>query len=163
MLSKVISGGQTGVDTAGLGAAYAAGLATGGTMAHGFMQSIGRGQDAANRSLAEKYGLVEGRMRVVGEGRWDRYYLRTIANAQAADGTVWFGRTDSPGALLTLGRVAQKGKVPALVNPETAEQVRAWVLYHGIRVLNVAGNREWTNPGIYKKAYDLLLETFLIM
>lgn len=45
------------------------------------------------------------------------------------------------------------------VGYDVVELVR-FLLNHGVRVLNVAGNRERTNPGIYQLTYDTLTKAF---
>jgi len=162
-VKKVISGGQTGVDMAGLDAAIEAGIPTGGTAAHKFTQSTGpkSSDKISNQELATKYGLKEGQVtRKQGQyGPYDDVYTqRTVANAQEADGTIWFGNADSPGGKLTLGTTAQKGKPRPLVNPQSADEIRNWIALNRIETLNVAGNREHTNPGIYDKSKNMLIE-----
>ena len=40
---------------------------------------------------------------------------------------------------------------------ESLSEFQAWLVQHGIKVLNVAGNRERTNPGIGQFTYDFLM------
>ncbi len=162
-VKRVISGGQTGVDMAGLDAALEVGIPTGGTAAAGYTQSIGpkSSDKISNKELATKYGLKEGQItRKQGQyGPYDDVYTqRTVANAQEADGTIWFGNADSPGGKLTLGTTAQKGKPAPLVNPKSVDEIRNWLAFNRIETLNIAGNREHTNPGIYQKSKDMLVE-----
>jgi hypothetical protein len=159
-VEKIIAGAQTGPDMAGLDVGLALGYKTGGTAAAKFKQSIASKKSIYSPELKDKYGLKEG-ISTPRQGKFgmyeDDYYQRTIDNAQEADGTVWFGTTTSPGFNLTYSDKAQKGKPPMLVNP-TAYELKKWLIEHNIKTLNVAGNREWTNPGIYQKAYDVLFE-----
>ena len=69
----------------------------------------------------------------------------------------------SPGGILTLGRNAQKGKPSPLVNPQNKEEIIQWLNDNNIETLNIAGNREHTNPGIYEKAKGLLIEALSSM
>ena len=85
MLERVMSGGHTGADQAGLWAAKASGIATGGWMPEGFLTEAGPRPD-----FAEIYGAVE----LIGGG----YAERTRATVRDSDGTIWFGDLDSPGA-----------------------------------------------------------------
>jgi hypothetical protein len=160
-VKKIISGGQTGVDVAGLDASLEVGIPTGGTAAAKFQQSTKGDKKIFSPELAKKYGLKEGSI-TKREGKFgpydDVYYQRTIDNSQEADGTIWFGKSDSPGGRLTLGNVAQNSKPKALVNPKSAEEIIEWLVNNNIQVLNVAGNREHTNPGIYDKAKTMLIE-----
>lgn len=162
-LKKVISGMQTGVDMAGLEAAFETGIPTGGTAAAKFQQSTEGDKKTFRKDLAEKYGLKEGKLtRKTGKfGEYDDvYYQRTIDNAQEADGTIWFGNASSPGGNLTLGPIAQKGKPSPLVNPKSKEEIIRWMSKNNIQVLNVAGNREHTNPGIFDTSKNMLKAAF---
>lgn len=149
-VAKIISGGQTGADQAGLLAGKELGISTGGTAPPGFQTAQG-----SQKELLERFGLEEG----VPDPKI--YPKRTIKNAQDADGTVWFGNTDSPGARLTLGRIAQAGKPSPIINP-TVEELRRWIVENNISVLNVAGNREHTNAGITEKTKSILVEALSV-
>ena len=145
-LTKIISGGQTGADQAGLAAAKLLGLATGGTAPFGY-----RTDDGPNRKLLrDTYALKESLSR--------EYAPRTRQNVYDSNGTVVFGDTESPGSKLTIG-ICGKLVRPYLANP-TALELRAWVTEKNIRVLNVAGNRERTNPGIYERVRTLIIDAF---
>src|SRR3954464_2058117 len=89
MLTKVVSGGQTGADQAGWRAARAFGIPTGGFMPAGFLTEDGKRPD-----LAEAFGAVE--------LTTADYPARPRRNAAEADATPWFGSTDTPGARATL-------------------------------------------------------------
>lgn len=145
-LRRIISGGQTGADQGGLAGAQAVGLATGGTAPFGYRTDEG----PARTLLRDRYGLAESRS-------W-QYPPRTRANILDADGTALFGVATSPGTALTIALCHQLDK-PCLVNP-TAAELRAWVDAHGIATLNIAGNRERTNPGIYGRVFDLIVAAF---
>jgi hypothetical protein len=147
---KIISGGQTGADQAGLMAGQKLGIETGGTAPPGFRTATGQ-----QKQLLESYGLVEG------EQDPKIYVKRTIKNAQDADGTVWFGNQSSPGGRLTLGAQAQEGKPRPLINP-TPEQLASWIQANNIKVLNVAGNREHTNIGITNKTIQTITEALSV-
>ena len=137
---RIISGGQTGVDRAGLEVAKELGIATGGTAPKGY-----RTQRGSDPSLKD-FGL--------GEDASPDYRPRTIKNVQDADGTVWFGDPNSPGGRLTLSTARNLNK-PNLVNP-SVEQLVQWMKAKGIKTLNVAGNRENTNPKAAKQAREVL-------
>lgn len=141
-LEQIISGGQTGVDQVGLFVARALGYPTGGTAPKGW-----RTDDGPAPWLAD-YGLVES---------WSPgWRVRTIQNVCDADATVWFGYTGSPGGTLTLGTAEKRGRL-AITNP-TAEQLRAFLETHRVRVLNVAGNRRRTHPEASVQARAVLTE-----
>lgn len=153
-LERVISGGQTGADRAGLAAARAAGLATGGWMPRGFLA-----HDGPHPEFAERYGLRETAS--------DRYRPRTAMNVQHSCGTVRFATVwDSPGELLTLA-MCRKYRNPHLDitpgGPVTPAAVAAWVGEYRIRVLNVAGNSERTSPGIEEVVAEFLGAVFRLL
>lgn len=162
ILQKVISGGQTGLDMAGLDAALECNIPTGGTAAYQFRQSVDKGKNIHNHELADKYGLKSGNREYV-QGFYgpyfDVYSHRTEENVKDSDGTIWFGNKNSPGGKLTL-KLCDNNQSPCFVNPESVEQIVKWIIEEDIKVLNIAGNREWTNPGIYDKAKNMLVETF---
>lgn len=154
-LTKVISGGQTGADQAGLLAAEAAGVPTGGWAPKGWRTDIG-----AAPWLGTRFGLREHSS--------PRYPPRTEANVAEATGTLILGRVDSAGTRLTL-RLCQQWHRPALVVPwpdlsttavAARARIEAWLVAQRIEVLNVAGNREDTNPGICLAGVQLLTPVF---
>lgn len=148
MLRKIISGGQTGADQGALEGALLAGVATGGWATRGFLTEVG-----TNWDLRDKYHLQEA-------PTFD-YPERTKLNVRDSDGTLLLGLADSPGSRLTATLCSE------LVRPiyrcawPSAEEVRKviqWILTNEIRVLNVAGNRESKNPGIFAAARDLTIK-----
>lgn len=140
MLTKIISGGQTGADQGGLVAAKQLGLQTGGTAPKGFRTDTGPNRELAN------YGLVEHSN--------SSYKPRTIENVRNSDGTVWFGNVNSPGARLTISTCV-KLKKPCIINPSKLQLID-WIDKKFIKTLNVAGNRENSNPGIYERVIFFL-------
>ena len=84
MISRIISGGQSGADQGGLEAAERLGVPTGGFMPKGF-----RTEDGPRPDLAARYGLVE--------ASTPGYPERTERNVQLADGTAVFAAAGSPG------------------------------------------------------------------
>ncbi len=147
MITKIISGGQTGADQAGLAAAKALGIETGGTAPPKYRT------EAGSRVFLLKtcYGLTEG------EADRTIYRKRTRQNIIDSDGTVIFGQTYERGTQLTINICEQLEK-PYVINPKKDLFLR-WVVNHKIQVLNVAGNRESKNPGIYDKVYKYLIDT----
>lgn len=146
MIEKLISGGQSGADRAGLDVAKALGIPTGGMAPKGWRISLPNGI-GSDPSLAE-FGLIES----------DSYEYppRTKWNVTNSDGTVWFGFLDSPGAKLTLSTAKEAGK-PTIINP-TAQGLHEWLKANQIKVLNVAGNRLSSfNPDIYEQTYNVLI------
>lgn len=148
MLERVISGGQTGADQAGLRAARTAGILTGGTAPKGWLT-----EDGPAPWLAD-FGLVE----------CDRagYPARTERNVKDADGTLVFGDPTGRGTALTLKTCASSSKTFLLVGPgiDTPRMVREWIASRNIRVLNVAGSRESRGPGIGARVELFLSRVF---
>jgi hypothetical protein len=150
MLDRIVSGGQTGADQGALRAARAAGVPTGGWAPKGWLTEgpIDPGtckpwpKDVAARELLEGFGLVECPER--------GYPPRTRANVRDSDGTLWFGSHDSRGYATTHDAALAIGKPFAIVyaGATRPSHVAVWVRDNGIRVLNVAGNRESVSPGI---------------
>lgn len=136
---KVISGGQTGADRAGLDAARDAGITTGG---HAPLHYRTQG---GNDYTLKELGLIEDPSFA--------YQPRTQKNVQNSDGTLIIGlNVNSPGCGLTQRYCSKHGKPQFLVKlstdgvtPFTAQQLSdavAWVQENNIAVLNIAGNRE---------------------
>lgn len=137
---KVISGGQTGVDTIGLQVAKELGIETGGTAPKGFLRERG----IYNENISS-YNLVE----ITDEeqadytkrkGKTDPYTGRTELNVRNSDGTVYFYTSDDKSGMLATKRSANDWNKPFITNP-TAEQLKKWIKTNNIKVLNVAGNR----------------------
>ena len=142
-LTKIISGGQTGADQAGLRAAKALGLETGGTAPYGWWT-----EEGPQMTLLESYNLVEG------EPDSKTYPKRTARNVIGSDGTVAFGIMSSYGEILTRN-LCTKNRKPYIANPSQPQFIN-WIEQHNIHVLNVAGNRESVNLGIGQVVFDFL-------
>ncbi len=149
MLRKIISGGQTGADQGGLEAGRQLGLETGGIAPAGFYTEKGRNPD-----LLKGYGLIEGPK---GSTIADDYRIRTAMNVRDSDATVLFGNPTSPGSKLTVRSCRDYGRA-CLINPTLAEVKD---VARTIEVLNVAGNRESRQPGIYNSTVEFLVEALI--
>jgi hypothetical protein len=149
MLDRIVSGGQTGADQAGWRAAKALGIASGGWMPRGFRTEAG-----PRPEFAEMYGAVE--MPTAD------YAERTRRNVADSTATVWFGDPDSPGGRTTLRACARIGQPTYLVIERLTwpSDVAAWIEAEEVRVLNIAGNRESSSPGIGERAYRFLVSVF---
>lgn len=147
MLKKIISGAQTGADQAGLEAGIILGLATGGWIPKGRRTEAGR----LSMELFQRWRLQEHPL-------WT-YPPRTEKNVMESDGTVIFGNLDSPGCALTV-KLCKKWNKPCIGNPISPEALRSWAAQKKITILNVAGNREETNPGIYQRTLDFIVTAF---
>jgi len=153
MIVRVISGAQTGADRAGLDAALHLGIDVGGCVPYGWRT------DEGPLCIGDRV-LYKLRQHESAE-----YPPRTEQNVIDSDATVIFGDPSSPGSRLTRKLCKQHGKPVILATFEkhgpiqTAINLRKWIVANNVKVLNVAGNRERKNPGIYKLTYDTLLET----
>ena len=139
-ITKIISGGQTGVDTIGLQVAKKLGIETGGTAPKGFLREKGIDtEDISSYGLTE-ISDTEQADYTKRKGKSDPYTGRTELNVRNSDGTVYFStNADSAGRIAT-ERSAREWNKPFLLNP-TAEQLREWINTHNIKILNIAGNR----------------------
>jgi hypothetical protein len=143
LIRLVISGGQTGVDRAGLDAALDAGIPIGGYCP--------KGRLAEDGIIPDKYPLFEM------ESPESCY--RTEKNVIESDGTLILNRGElTQGTRLTKDFTVKFGK-PCLVvqleaeQPTPPEHVIRWINGQYINVLNVAGPRESKYPeGIYTQA-----------
>jgi hypothetical protein len=97
------------------------------------------------------------------------YAQRTRWNVRDADATLILtaGRLAGGTALTRqeaerLGRPLLVVDLEQVVNPKEraaeADRIRAWLEELGVLVLNVAGPRESSTPGIYRQAKDLLAQ-----
>ena len=150
-LRKVISGGQTGADAAGVIAAQACGLDTGGWMPKGFKTTAG------NRpQWAENFYMKEHSSSSYKERTWD--------NVREADATIRLAANfNSAGEKCTLNAIKALGKPHLDVdmnNPPAIQEVVKWIREQKVKTLNIAGNSEQSVPGIEAKVQDYLLEVF---
>ena len=158
MLRKIISGGQTGADRAGLDFAIHAGLEHGGY--------VPRGRKAEDGTIDERYNLVE--------LSTDSYPARTRNNIEESDATVIFSleRLLSGGTKLTWEHANKLGK-PVLHIYDTRQErilnqdslrpeIQALTDFlcsnkiEKIEILNVAGPRESNEPGVYEWTLTML-------
>jgi hypothetical protein len=159
-LRKVISGGQTGADQAGLRAARLAGIGTGGHAPRGWLTETGPAPGL------RAYGLME---------HPGGYAARTTANVRSSDATLAFEAVRSAGTDLTCRECERLGR-PLLVvvlrvwgnavRPRDAalspRDVADWLTEQAVATLNVAGNREGRAPGIGACVEAFLVETFAL-
>ena len=154
----VISGGQTGVDRAGLVAAMTYSIRVGGWLPKGRLAEDGVVPDGF-------YGMKEC------DGG---YRERTRLNVQYADATLVVSDKFplSGGTDYTVKVAAEIGKPCKIVDLDAANagvQIREWMLSLESAVsaekeriiLNVAGPRESVSPGIFEKAMDVLCPVFI--
>lgn len=147
MIRKVVSGGQTGVDRAALDVALSLGLACGGW--------VPRGRRAEDGRLPDRYPMRETATAA--------YPQRTRLNVRDSDATLVLARGEpSGGTAFTLACADQLDRPCMLVDltrpdlEQAAAIVREWLLDEEVGVLNVAGPRESTAPGIAAEAAAFL-------
>jgi hypothetical protein len=148
---KIISGGQTGVDRAGLDAALKNGIDCGGWC------PAGRRDEA--RRIPDQYPLRE----LEGGG----FIERTFQNVKDSDGTViiYFGKLGG-GTEQTVRFCVEQQRPHQLIDAskvsieDAARLITDFIRKHKIDILNVAGPRQSEWPEGYDYAYRVL-ETFL--
>ncbi|HEX9079974.1 MAG TPA: putative molybdenum carrier protein [Desulfuromonadaceae bacterium] len=149
-LEKVISGGQTGVDRAGLDAALGRGIPVGG--------SCPLGRRAEDGTIPDAYPLTETRSR--------SYDVRTRMNVRAGDATLVLNSGElSGGTLYTVVYAAKRNKPCLVVQLDDAAHatpgaVAEWLGTNAVRTLNIAGPREGKAPGIHLLARMFLEQVF---
>jgi hypothetical protein len=144
VFTKIISGGQTGVDRAALDVAMQMGIACGGWCP--------KGRLAEDGPLPEKYPLQETPTCL--------YPERTRYNVRDSEGTLVLTQgTPTGGTKLTIDLAIQLRK-PFLVldlndNPDP-DRVRGWAELNNIQIINVAGPRDDESSGVYRQASEFL-------
>ncbi|MFP6620209.1 MAG: putative molybdenum carrier protein [Pirellulaceae bacterium] len=147
-LTRIVSGGQTGVDQAALATAIAL------EIPHGGWCPLGRRSESG--TIPVQYQLEE-----MPTGN---YAARTRQNVIDSDGTLIVYRDQlSGGTLLTQQCANQIGRPLFLLDvakPPVPLVPSTWLDRHCIAVLNVAGPRESTMPGIFADTMRTLLGIF---
>ena len=146
-IEKIISGGQTGADRAGLDAAMNRRIACGGWCP--------KGRKAEDGKIPDKYPLTE-------TSSAD-YIIRTEKNVVDSDGTIVFTFGMPTGGSKLTVKYADKHEKPCLcidldkvAGEQTVEAICKWIKNENIHVLNIAGSRESKSPGIYDKVYKII-------
>jgi hypothetical protein len=152
MLKKIISGGQTGADVAGLDVAIKHGISHGGAIPKGRLTEEG--------VLPEKYKLKEMTTK--------SYPKRTAKNVTDSDGTVIFTHGKlTGGSLLTQKKAFEHGKsmihldMNEITVEEASDLLKDFIQENGIEALNVAGSRGSKDPEIYKKTFQVVEKTLM--
>lgn len=133
--TKIISGGQTGIDRLGLEIGRELGLETGGTTTPGYYTENG-----PDTSLQE-FGVTEIAPELQAGRKGKEFYLpRTEQNVINSDGTVYFSTDEDSAGRIATQRFAKAHNKPFLLNP-TSQELAQWLVDNNIDTLNVAGNR----------------------
>lgn len=160
-LMKIVSGGQTGVDRAALDVAMSFEIEHGGYCP--------AGRRAEDGPIPDVYQLVETDKR--------DYAVRTEMNVVHSDGTLILYRTKLSGGTELTSKLARKHNRQCLAidldflpgsTDENSEEdsvaaiarVSNWIDSENIGVLNVAGPRESSSPGITLAAEQFLSLVF---
>lgn len=148
-IRQIISGGQTGVDRAALDAALERAFPCGGWCPKNRRAEDGR--------IPERYPLRELNAAA--------YPARTARNVRDSDGTLILTRGQPDrGTVLTQRTAEQVGKPLLIVDLDqtlaaaASRAILEWAERHQIQVLNVAGPRETSQPGIYRAALAVMRE-----
>ena len=153
MIKKIISGGQTGADQAGLDAAIEMGIPHGGW--------IPKGKKTEKGMLPRKYKLLEMTS--------TSYPKRTEKNVIDSDGTVIFTHGKLTGGSKLTKTVADKHDRPCLhvnldetINFKIPAEINSWITENKIKTLNVAGSRASKDQEIYKKVLKIIQDVYLL-
>lgn len=157
ILCRVISGGQTGVDLAGLQAADHVGIRTGGTAPKGYKTEIG-----FRPGLLKSYGLRE--------HTDPGYEARTLENVMNSDMTLLIGNMTG-GTKLTAEMCLRLKRKRHFISRDSLLQLdeidKAYDRVVSARrsmgraiVLNIAGSRESKIPGVQDTAEIFLIRLF---
>ena len=143
---RLISGGQTGVDRGALEAAIALGIAHGGWCP--------RGRLAEDGVIPSQYKLKETDS--------SSYAARTRKNVEDSSGTLILYHERLHGGTELTHRFAVRFAKPCLTvdlsQTPDADVVRRWIRIERLQVLNVAGPRESSLPGIALRAQRFLID-----
>lgn len=140
---RIVSGGQTGVDRAALDVALELGIPCGGWCP--------KGRRAEDGLIPDVYPLRE--------SPTANYAERTALNVKDSDGTLILSRGPLRGGTALTKTFAERYRRPFLVidlRDATPSLIHDWMSANSIRVLNVAGPRESSQPGVARQAAAFL-------
>ncbi|TWU47738.1 putative molybdenum carrier protein [Rubripirellula reticaptiva] len=142
---RIVSGGQTGIDRAGLDVAIDLGIEHGGWCP--------KGRLAEDGTVPAKYQLTEYSS--------PKYSARTAQNVIDSDATLILYERKLIGGTLLTARLCKRHKRPCFLiqmDAEGPQEAIVWLSELRPATLNIAGPRESTSPGIAGRARPLLLE-----
>ena len=146
-ISKIISGGQTGVDRAALDAAISLGFKHGGFCPKGRMAEDG--------IIPVEYKMDE--------MDTEEYSARTMENVQCSNGTLIIHQSEITGGTALTDEFCKIKKKPLLIINilDEFKEIRVnfsrWLETNTISILNIAGPRE-SEGQIYKSAKVILIK-----
>ncbi|MDA1056013.1 MAG: putative molybdenum carrier protein [Planctomycetota bacterium] len=144
-IRRIVSGGQTGVDRGALDAAIFLGIEHGGWCPRGRLAEDGR--------IPSRYELFETDSA--------KYPVRTEQNVLDSDGTLILYESEVQGGTSLTVRFAREHDKPCLAidlaGPVDCTMVRRWISDHAIEVLNVAGPRDSSSPGMAAATRDFVV------
>jgi len=153
MLSKIVSGGQTGVDRAALDVAIKLDIPHGGW--------VPKGRLAEDGPLPERYRMRETSTAIYSE--------RTEKNVIDSDATLIISRGELTGGSEVTREMAIQHERPWLHIDlsqisafHCAVSIVEWLNVHRIKILNVAGPRASKDPRIYHDASALLESAYYL-
>jgi len=162
-LTKIVSGGQDGVDQAALRAAQALGVTCGGWCPPGRKCNSG--------VIPEVFLLQETPYDRSPDAPATPRSLRTEWNVRDSAATIIFrpsiGTKDDPGTDFTERCAKEKYRRPCLAcdpySPKAVLKITRWIAAHEIQTLNVAGPSEDTVRGIGNQVFDLLTKIIQVV
>ena len=144
-VKKIISGGQTGVDRAGLDFAIENRIPHGGYCP--------KGRKAEDGKILNSYNLIE--------TATSNYKERTEKNLIESDGTLIINKGELSGGTLLTANLCKKHKKPLFIvdldsiTEEIKEKFKFWIKDNNIEILNIAGPRE-SKSQLYLQAKEYL-------
>lgn len=147
--TKIVSGGQTGVDRAALDTAIELSIEHGGWCPAGRLAEDG--------PIPNRYALRE-------TGSYE-YPVRTEQNIADSSATLILHEGKLKGGTLLTRRLCDKRKKPyytVKIRHPMIDSVREWLAFQTPEVLNIAGPRESSSPGIHSRCKKFLLHTFSV-
>lgn len=145
----IVSGGQTGVDRAALDTAMLLNIEHGGWCPSGRLAEDG--------PIPTRYQLKETRS--------NEYPVRTEQNITDSSATLILHEGRISGGTLLTKRLCKTLKKPCFtikIADQTIDAVQLWLTVQTPEILNIAGPRESSSPGIHARCKDFLLRTFSV-
>jgi hypothetical protein len=154
MITKIISGGQTGADRAALDVAINLHVPHGGW--------VPKGRKAEDGRVPERYQLKE--------MATESYPARTEANVADSDGTLIITHGELKGGSRLTAEYALKHQKPhlhinldVLRGDDVLYAIVNWTAENHIAVLNVAGSRASEDPDLYDTVFEVLNNAVLLL